>query len=119
MQKVRLTGVIQHRTCVLAFLFAFMASASPQAMAEPTSGPLYIKTLRPYGGGSHVYVFVGEKSFCNADTFVIDVSVANGKEIYAAALTAYALGKPVRLEAASATGCAGWGTKLQSLYLDA
>lgn len=87
-------------------------------LAEPTSAPLTLKMLRPYAGGPNVYVYVGETTFCGADTFVIDTSMPNGKELYAAALTAYAMGKRVRLEVPTATGCSGWGTKVQSIPLD-
>jgi hypothetical protein len=37
--------------------------------------------------------------------------------MYAAALTALTTGKRVILEVSNATGCTGWGTKLQSLYV--
>lgn len=95
-----------------ALAAAAVLLASPAVVAEPTSAPLQIKTLRPYGGGQNVYVNVGETSFCAADTFVIDVSGPNGREMYAASKS------PVRLEVVNATGCAGWGTRLQSIFLD-
>lgn len=107
-----------HLPSVRALVAAAVLLTSPAAVAEPTSAPLMIKTIRPYAGGQNVYVHVGDTSFCAASTFVIDVSAPNGKEMYAAALTAFATKSPVRLEAANDTGCAGWGTKLQSLFLD-
>lgn len=91
--------------------------ASQAAFAEPVSTPVYIKVLRPYGGGVNVYVDI-DGTFCGTNGFIIDTSVQNGKEMYAAALTAFSMNLPVRLEANNATGCAGWGTKLQSIYLE-
>jgi len=47
---------------------------------------------------------------------VIDLSWIGSKEAYAAALTALVADKFVRIEAVN-TGCAGWGTKIQSIIL--
>lgn len=84
--------------------------------AEPSGGKVDIVSLRPYAG-SVIYIQVSSSSLCNTDTFTIDTSQLNGKEIYAAVLAAVTAGKKVSLEAANATGCAGWGTKLQSVYI--
>lgn len=91
-------------------------SASLLANAEPSGNLVKIMSLRPYAGGL-IYMHVSSADLCGTDVFTIDSSQANGKEIYAAALAALTTGKQVRLEVSNATGCAGWGTRLQSIYI--
>ena len=87
------------------------------AAAGPTSGEETLLALRPYGNNTHVYVHVATSALCSTSVFIIDTGVPNGKEMYAAALTALASGKKVQLEVSNATGCAGWGTRLQSFWI--
>lgn len=44
-------------------------------------------------------------------------SEVNGKEMCAAALAALISGKQVQLEVSNATGCTGFGSRLQSIYI--
>jgi hypothetical protein len=94
--------------------FVFLGSVN--AFSEPTSGPLFVSLLRVYATGD-VYVSMKSNSFCNTDSFHIPASTAGRKEMLATLLTAQSLNSSVFLEASNATGCAGWGTKLQSIYL--
>lgn len=89
--------------------------------AEPTSDQMTILSLRPYmdGPAGIVYVHVSSTAFCNTDTFAIDMSRPGAKEAYAAALAALTSGKNVRLEAFNSTGCNGWATRLQSIFIHA
>jgi hypothetical protein len=64
-----------------------------------------------------IYIGVSSSDFCGTTVFSFSSSEPNGKEMYAAVLTALASGKQVQLEASTATGCTGWGTRLQSIYL--
>lgn len=104
----------------MRFLFGVLllgiTSLFQAAHAEPSGGKVDIISLRPYAG-SVVYVLVSSSALCDTDTFAIDTSGVNGKEMYAAALTAVAAGKKISLEVSNATGCKGWGTRLQSIYL--
>lgn len=89
--------------------------------AEPTSGAVHIISLRPYANangttGGQVYVRVDSAAFCSTDTFMINLGFGGAKEIYAAALSAMVAGKSVQLEVVG-TGCGGWGTTLQSIYI--
>lgn len=94
-----------------------MALCVPSAVqAEPTGGRVSILSLRPYSGGL-MYVEVSSGALCSTSVFTFSVSEVNGKEMYAAALTALTNGKQVQLEVSNATGCTGFGSRLQSIYL--
>lgn len=103
-------------------LILLVLLTSTLCLAEPTSGPVHIVTLRPYsnsGGstGGAIYVTVDSSTFCSATVFKIDLTFGGAKEAYAAALSAIVSGKSVQLEVLNSTGCAGWGTTLQSIYI--
>jgi hypothetical protein len=98
------------------WLIGIMLCLAQMAQAEPSGGKVDIISLRPYAG-SVIYIKVSSATLCNTEMFTMDTSQVNGKEMYAAALAAVTTGKKVSLEVANATGCAGWGTKLQSIYL--
>ena len=107
------------KTAIGGFLWALLLGSlalSGQAQAEPTSDKLSIVSLRPYGGGI-AYVQVSSDTFCTTDTFTIDLTQPSGKEMYAAVLAALTGGKKIRIEASNATGCNGWATRLQSVFL--
>lgn len=85
--------------------------------AEPVSSKAVgVVMVRPYLGGV-VYLQVSDNTFCGTDTFTIDTTQQNGKETYAAVLVAVTTGKKLGLEALNSTGCNGWGTRLQSVFL--
>jgi len=85
------------------------------ANAGETGGKVNLVSLRPYVG--KVYVQVSPAGLCGTEVFTIELANTGGKEMYAAALTAFSAGKLVELEVSNATGCTGWGTTLQSLYI--
>lgn len=94
-----------------------VALCTPNAIrAEPTGGKVSIVAVRPYVGGL-IYLHVSSGSLCATSVFTFSASEANGKEMYAVALTALASGKKVQLEVSNAAGCTGWSTRLQSIYL--
>ena len=106
---------------VLQLTLILIALMGPNlCMAEPTSGPLHVYSLRPYansasGTGGAVYVRVDSTTFCGTDTFKIDLTWGGAREMYAAVLSALATGKPVQIEIPSA--CTGWGQTVQSIYI--
>lgn len=95
--------------------------ASIPAWSGEESGPLQITMLRAYngvtptGGPGAVFVVVNQQSLCGTTVYRIEGD--RSETLYAAALTALATGKPIRVEISNETGCTGWGTKLQSLYI--
>lgn len=94
-----------------------MAVSVPRVVqAEPTGGRVTVVNLRPYSGGS-IYLQVSSTELCGTEVFSFTGSEVNGKEMYAAALTALASGKQIQLEVSTATGCTGWGTRLQSIFI--
>ena len=86
--------------------------------AEPSS-PVAVKVVavRPYANSYNVYLEVSSGQLCSTSIFIIMTHEPGGKEMYAAALAALTTGKRVILEVSNSTGCTGWGTKLQSIYL--
>jgi hypothetical protein len=99
----------------------FGLSASIVCNAEPTSPPLSITYIRPYSGGSAVFIATNNPpgSFCSTSVYTIDMTTPSGKAMYAAALAALLAGKTVQLELAACDGGAGGvGThSLQSIYI--
>ena len=102
------------RIIVIVLLLALWIPSAVQA--EPTGGRVSILSLRPYSGG-WIYVQVSSDALCSTNVFTFSVSEVNGKEMYAAALTALTNGKEVQLEVSNATGCTGFASRLQSIYL--
>lgn len=102
------------RVLLVVLLVALCASGVVQA--EPTGGKVSILSLRPYSGGL-IYLEVSSGELCGTSVFAFSGSEVNAKEMYAAALTALVSGNQVQLEVSNATGCTGWGTRLQSIYL--
>lgn len=109
------------RQLIIVLYFTCIALAWPvSSFAEPTSGLVTIVYLRPYnvnGSTGTVYMEVSASSVCNTNVYSIDLSYGGGKELYAAALAALMGNKQVRVEVANDTGCTGWGSKLQSIYI--
>lgn len=92
--------------------------ATFNCLAEPTSVPVSITSLRPYTGTNPVAVVeVSSYPLCSTNAFKINLGEPGGKEMYATALAAAMSGKQVKLEVSNTTGCQGWGTTLQSIYL--
>lgn len=101
---------------LLVLLFGFV---SAPAFSEPTGVPVKILSLRPYNTptGGNIYVEVSQSGApCDTQGYVIDLSWIGAREAYAAALSALMADKFVRIEAVN-SGCAGWGTKIQSIIL--
>lgn len=104
------------KTKLLKIAFALFSFLSFECNAGAVSGNTIIDYLRPYSG-SGVYISVTTNAICDTSVFFIELNTAGGKAMYAAALAALAANKSVALEVSNATGCKGWGTLLQSLYI--
>jgi hypothetical protein len=74
--------------------------------------------VRPYINGD-IYFSVNSSTFCNTNTFAIAFDAPARKEMHSVVLSALLNSKKIRVEALTATGCNGWGTKVQSIYLQA
>jgi hypothetical protein len=104
---------------VIIALLALVVSSG--VFAEPTTQKVKITSLRPYASdNSGVYLQVDRVTpVCTHEgginVFLIDLKTQ--KADYAAALTAFALDKEVQIEISNETGCTGWGTRIQSLYI--
>lgn len=90
-----------------------------EVSAEPTGVAMKILYIRPYadGAGGRVYIRVDQSTLCNTDSFMLDLSLSGSKEVYAAALSAFLNGRSVEIEVSNASGCQGWGTAIQSIYI--
>lgn len=100
----------------LISIVSIMVISAASAIAEPTSGNLYVSYLRTYADGT-VFVTVNTSSFCSTNTFTVLPSAPAKNQFLATLLTAQSLEKPVLLEVSNATGCNGWGTAIQSIFL--
>ena len=93
--------------------------ALSSASAEPTSAAVMIDQLRPYVGGSQVYVYPHDQGPCGTSAptnmYTIDLSTPSGKAAYAAALAAVVAGKHVLLEVIAGQ-CSLAYPGLQSVY---
>lgn len=87
------------------------------AKAEPSSPRVKLVEVRPYIGNNNVFIRTNVDAVCGTSMFRILTSETNGREAYAAALAAITSGRSVVLEVSNVTGCAGWGTVLQSIYI--
>ncbi|MBI3561507.1 MAG: hypothetical protein HY080_07320 [Gammaproteobacteria bacterium] len=105
----------------ITFIVLSLVFSSFTALADPTTAPVHITQIRPYNtqGASCgvVYIAVDQTLACNTNVFQIDLCFGGGKEVYAAALTAFAASKAVQVEVVN-SGCTGWGTKIQSLFMN-
>lgn len=102
------------RTILIAILFLAGAGI---AAAEPSSPRVKLIEVRPYIANNDVYIRTNVDAICGTSIFRIVTSQPNGKEAYAAALTAITSGKSVVVEVSNSTGCTGFGTVLQSIYI--
>jgi hypothetical protein len=113
MSICRLAGAL-----AIAVMITMITSS---AYSEPTSGSVTISQLRPYIGGTLVYVYLNGAGPCGQQSgaygiYTIDLSSPAGKAAYAAALVAVATGKQVQLEAI-AGACGSPYPGLQSIYI--
>ena len=72
-------------------------SASLSVHAEPTLGPVKIKTLRSYnnsaGGAGQVYITIDQIGLCNTEVYGVPMEWGGSKETMSIALAAMAAGK--------------------------
>jgi len=104
------------KLCVVcvAGVMAFNVAASPNT--EPSE----IRLLRPYANGTmFVQIASGDLSDGGSCSTVYRVrdDQPGAKAVIATLLTAYALEAEVEIELPTATGCTGFGTPIQSVYL--
>jgi hypothetical protein len=104
-----------YKSIAVAFFSAALVCVPMVGLSGEMSGKVSVISLRPYGAQAYVQVSPG--GLCGTDVFTIKLEEAGGKEMYALALSAVASGKKVELEVSNTTGCAGWGTRLQSMFI--
>jgi len=85
------------------------------AIAEPTSVAVSITNIRSYSTGDAYVTFT--PNFCSTDTVKLEAGITGNKPMYALLLTAISLSQKVYLEAKNTTGCVGWGTTLESVFM--
>ncbi len=97
-------------------VLATMIVPTPSSATPVSTASAKIIMLRPYLNGS-VYVHLDANILCGTSVFVIAAD-NDGKDVmYSAVLAAFMAGKRIQVEALTTTGCNGWGTSLQSLYV--
>lgn len=112
---IKFENVVTKLIIALMLLTLFL-TATLHAMPMGASRVNVIE-LRPYAGSPVAYLRVSSAELCGTDAFTIPLTDVGGKEMYAAALAALMSGKQIGLEVSNATGCTGWGTRLQSIFI--
>ena len=94
--------------------------AAFNAAAAPNTLPGQIILLRPYSNGS-MFVQLDTSGLADGTTctsvYAVRSDLTGAKTVIATLLTAYALGADVEIEVPTSTGCEGFGTGIQSVYL--
>lgn len=105
------------RKMTAACLALACIAVAPLAQAEPTSPPVHITYVRPYGVGNIVFVQTDTTpgNFCSTSIYTIDLSTNNGKAMFAIAHSAMQGGKPVMIELLTGSVCLN-GNPLNSIY---
>lgn len=75
-----------------------------------------ISYLRPYSSGD-IYVVVSNSSLCGTDVFRIAYNLEGREQMYSAVLSALMSQNDIRIEVSNSTGCIGWGTTVESIYI--
>lgn len=106
-----------HRFRHLLFIAGMIFSAG--AFADPTTAPVSILFIRPYNNSATAgaaYIQVDQTSVCDTNVYRVNFALNNSKEVYAAALAAFLANRKVKIEVVN-TGCTGWGTDIQSIFV--
>jgi hypothetical protein len=86
------------------------------AYSEPTSSPVTITSLRPYGNFILLTANIAPGNFCATSNYLIDLNANTaGKNLYAAALGAVLTNKTVQLELAACSSALPTYNTLQSI----
>jgi hypothetical protein len=102
----------------LSLLVCLNVAFMPSAFAGEVSTAVKVSKLRAYSNSAAVGIVEFETPVvCNTTAFRIDLIAPGGKEMYATLLTALTTGKKVQVEVSNGTGCTGWGTYLQSVFM--
>jgi hypothetical protein len=101
-----------------ATFYSVLLLSCNSAYSEPTGIPVNVNHVRPYTATSPVaYIEVSQSNICDTNTYKINLGTPGGREIYSTVLAAAMSGKKIKVEASNATGCKGWGTEVQSVYV--
>ena len=101
----------------LACLISILLIHAP-AHAEPTVGPFTISNLRPYIDSNDVYITVNvAPPQCPTTVFKLNMTRPLAREAYALLVTALTSGRSISLEIRNSTGCVGWATEIQSVFM--
>jgi hypothetical protein len=87
--------------------------------AEPSSPPVLVNQVRVFDNGTTPFALVktAAPTVCGVATFTIDLTSPAGPAMLSIATTAFTTRDHVVLEVNNSTGCAGYGTRLQSITL--
>jgi hypothetical protein len=98
-------------------VFTFVSYA---AQAEPRTAEATIVWMRPYTTGDY-FVNISSSRLTTGATcttvYRVKADDPGAKGVIATLLTAYSLGAPLQLEVPTNTGCEGYGTPIQSVFL--
>ncbi|MGR4866943.1 hypothetical protein [Caulobacter sp. LARHSG274] len=103
----------------IAFVLFASLSMVSTARAEPSSPPVLVNQVRVFENGATPFALVetAAPTVCGVATFTIDLTSAAGPAMLSIAISAFTAREHVVLEVSNSTGCAGYGTRLQSITL--
>lgn len=81
-----------------------------------TTPAVNVVEVRAYSNGD-VYVRLSSNATCDTNVFKIVGSDLGSAKMHSLAITALTANKKVKVEVYNSTGCNGWGTPMQSIYL--
>lgn len=109
-----------NKNSALILVLIALLSATFTVSAEPRTKYTDISSMRPYTNGDY-FITLASNQFSNGtvctNTYKVQSSAAGAKAVIASLLTAYASGQKIQIEVPTATGCQGFGTPIQSVFM--
>lgn len=111
---MKFKSVLKSSAVLVASVMAFNVAAAPNTESAE------IRLLRPYSNGTMFVQLTTDQlddgTTCSS-VYSVRSELDGAKNVIATLLTAYALGETVEIEVPTSTGCQGFGTPIQSVYL--
>jgi len=107
------------KNLVIVIVIVFGLFSVGFVSAEPRTVVTTISKMRPYSSGAYFVTLASNQLTTGTCTTVYQVKAdaAGAKSVIASLLTAYALGESIQIEIPTATGCEGFGTPIQSVFM--
>ena len=105
---------------IIGFVAILLISSIGVSYAEPRTVITTITNMRPYSTGGY-FVTVASNQLNTGATcstvYQVQGDAAGANAVIASLLTAYSLEQPIQIEIPTATGCVGFGTPIESIFM--